>query len=374
MQSSQDYPEVQSRFPSLALTTLAGIYFILLGCIIAYIWLVAQDRFVSVASFKISRQNPSSGEIGFAGLALPGIADSGSADSQVATGFVNSADMLLGLEKEFDLRKHYALPKTDYFFRLKADASIEDRLDFYRGRIYAQYDKETGLTMLNVDTFDSKLSQEISIFVLKETEKFINSLNQAVADQQLTFAQNEAARSEGNVSQVINELLELQNANNLVDPDQVISANLQTVQELKMDKLRNETLLASIERDSPGSPRIDTLKSQLRSLNEQIAIESAKLSGPEKDRLNQVLARFKELELKLQFANQMRVSAIAIVEKTRVDAAAQSRFLSVIQSPFLPEEALYPQRPYATVTIAILGVLLFMTLRVMVLSVYERVN
>jgi capsular polysaccharide transport system permease protein len=140
-----------------------------------------------------------------------------------------------------------------------------------------------------------------------------------------------------------------------------------------MERLRLETSLASIERDSPGSPRIDTLRSDLKSLNEQIALESTKISGPEQDRLNQILAKFKELELKLNFAIKLRTGAETLLEKHRVDAAARSHFLSVIQRPFLPEDVGFPQRPYATITIIVLGVLLFLILRVLLQSIYERV-
>jgi capsule polysaccharide export protein KpsE/RkpR len=69
----------------------------------------------------------------------------------------------------------------------------------------------------------------------------------------------------------------------------------------------------------------------------------------------------------------MRTGAETLLEKHRMDAAARSRFISVIQTPYLPEDVTYPRRPYATATIAVLGVLLFLMLRILVHSVYERV-
>lgn len=372
MKSSRSPSKLRNRFPKMAMTFFGFVYFLLIGCIVAYIWLFTQDRFISVASFKISRQNPSAGELGIAALALPGLTDSGSVDSQIAIGFVNSTDMLLRLEKEFKLREHYGAPTKDFVFRLAPDALVEQRLDFYRKRIFAHYDKETGLTMLTTDTFDPKLSKQLAESVLKQTEDFINKLNQTVADQQSIYTRSEVERSEKQVSDIMTELLTLQNDHNLVSPEETISASLQMVQQLRMERLRAETTLASIERDSPVSPRINSLRSQLRSLDEQIAVESTKISGPEKDRLNQVLAKYKELEMKLEFANHLRTGAATLLEKNRMEAVAQSRFISVIQSPFLPEDVGYPLRPYSTATIIGLSILLFLVLKVLVQSIFER--
>lgn len=372
MQSTPSENKSRRNLTKIVLSSLAALYFLLLGCAIAYVWLFTQDRFISISSFKISRQSPSSGDLGFAQLALPGLSDTGSVDSQIAIGFVDSTDLLVEIEKKHNLLQHYSAPSKDFIFRLSPKAPLEERLTFYRDHIFAHFDKETGMTMLTVDTFEPALSKKIAEDVLQRTESFINTINQTVADQQLAFVRSELTRAEDHVAKVSLELLELQNSNNLVDPDASITASLKTLQELKMSRLKAETTLASIERDSPGSPRIETLRSHLRSLDELIAIESTKLSGPEKDRLNQILATYKELELKLEFANKMRAGAITLLEKHRMDAIARSRFISVIQNPFLPEDPGYPRRPYATVTILVLGILMFMILRVLVHSVLER--
>ena len=373
MQSQSNPLRKVKKSVPFAARLLAAAYFLTLAGVIAYVWLVAQDRFVSIASFKISRQNPSSSELGFAQLALPGLSDSGSVDSEIAIGFVDSADLLVELEGKFGLRQHYSSPARDFVFRLGGDKLLEERLEYYRKHIYAHFDKETGLTMVTVDTFDPKLSKQVADYVLDRTEEFINDINQTVADKQLEFIKSEVERADKRVSEVNTQILELQNTNNLVTPDEIISASLKALQTLRMERIRLETTLSSIERDSPGSPRIEVLKSQLRSLDEQIAIESTKISGPEQDRLNQILVRFKELERQLGFAIQMRTGAETLLEKHRVDAIARSRFLSVIQRPYLPEYVGYPQRPYATGTILALGILLFFVLRAFVHSVYERV-
>lgn len=366
-------PPIKPASSSRILYACGALYFVLLGCIIAYIWLVAQDRFLSIASFKISRQSATSSELNFGQIALAGLSDTGSVDSQIAIGFVNSTDLLVDLESQFKLQDHYASPPRDFIFRMHSGDPLEERLEFYRKRIFAHFDKESGLTMLTVDTFDPQLSKEIAETVLKRTESFINDINHAVADQQLIFVKSEVERAENHVKEVTLNMLNLQNKYNIITPEAAISENLRRMQGLRLEQLKLAKNVATLKRDSPDSPLIDKLQSELHSLDELIKEEATRISGPEQDRLNQILAEYKELDLKLEFAIRMRAAAETLLEKHRIEAIARSRFISIIQNPYLPEDVGYPLRGYATISILVLGFLLFTILRVMFQAISEKI-
>lgn len=355
-----------SRF---LLKSLAVIYVVAIAAVIAYLWIFTQNRYSTFAAFKIAQQNGSSS--GLVSLAIPGMTDSGSMDSQIAIGFISSADLLMSLEEEFKLIEHYSAPPQDWVFRMNPKWPLEERLDFYRGRIYAHFDKDTGLTAVTVDTFDPKLSHKIAVHLLERAESFINELNHEVAGQQLGFIKSELERAAQKVEDLNLELLTLQNENKIISPDNVISAKLHAVQEMKLNQLRSEAQLSSLQRDSPNSPKIEMLQSQIRSVNELIEIESAKLTGPEQDRLSQLLIRFKELELKIEFAVRLRSGAETLLEKNRVEAASRSRFFSVIQKPYVPEDSTEPRRWYATISILVLGILVFLIGRALSYSIFE---
>lgn len=363
------------RKPGLArliVRGLGGLYFVALGLAIIYLWLFTQDRYVCSAEFKISRQDNAGMEMGMVQLALPGLSDSGSMDSQITIGFIDSADLLLALEREFKLIAHYSAPQTDLVFRLKPDSSLEDRLEYYRNRISAHFDKDTGMTVVSVDTFDPKLSERITAELLKKSEAFVNTINRNIAEQQLGFVRSEVERTEKQVQEINVELLALQNAHNFITPDEAITANLKAVEGMRLQHLQAEAELSGLLRDSPNSPRIETLRSRIRSLNELMEVESAKLSGPEKSRLNQLLVQFKQLQMKLDFAIRLRSGAEILLEKNRTDAIARSRFFTVIQHPFMPEEAAIPRRPYVTVTLIVLGLFAFWILSAISRSLFER--
>lgn len=368
MSATYIHTKHKAGLSQVILRFLAYFYFIGMAAMIFYLWCFTQDRFITTADFKISSQDNTSAAAGIVALALPGLTDSGSMDSQVAIGYVNSTDLLLDLEKEFKLVEHYTSPSRDLIFRLAPDSTFEDRLKYYRNRIYAHFDKDTGLTEITVDTFKPGLSKKIAESILKKSELFMNTINQSIADQQLSFVRSEVKRTTELVENLNKEMLALQNAHNFISPDEVISASLKAVETLRMEHLKADAELSSLLRDSPNSPRIEAVRSQLRSLNELIDIESAKLSGPEKDRLNQLLMQFNQLKLKFDYAITLRAGAEAMMEKNRSTAIAQSRFFSVIQNPFLPEDVGIPKRPYATAMILVLGLLLFQILRALTRS------
>ncbi len=356
---------------ALFLRLLALGYAAIVVAAVVYVWAFAQDRFVTKASFKISRQDGSTIDSGLVQLALPGLSDSGTMDSMLVIGYISSSDLLLPLEKEYHLEEHYSSAVKDRVFRLEPNASLEDRLEFYRKRIYGHFDKDTGLTLLSVDTFDPELSCRIAATILERAGAYINQLNHQIADQQLSFVRSEVERTQKRVAELNREMLELQNRHRLIAPDMEIESSIAALRSLELEHLRGTAELATLERDSPESPNIATLSSRLRSLKEIIDVETAKLSGPERDRLNQVLLEFKELQLKLDFANRLRTGSEAMLEKNRMEAASLSRFFSVVQQPFLPEEAALPRRWYATATILVLGFLVFLVGRAMTHSVFE---
>lgn len=373
MSATYIHTKRKDGYSQLILRLLAILYVIGLAASIVYLWLFTQDRFISAAEFKISRQDSSSGvEAGLVQLALPGLSDSGSQDSKIAIGYIDSSDLLLDLEKEFKLVAHYSAPTRDFIFRMDPASNLEERLEYYRKRITAHFDSESGMTVITVDTFSPALSQKIAAILLKKSEVFVNVINQDIADQQLGFIRSEVERTAKQVEDINQELLALQNQHNFINPDEVIAANLKAVEEMRTDLLKAEAELSTLLRDSPNSPRIESIRSRVRSINELIDTEKAKLSGPEKDRLNQLLMQFKKLEIRLEFATRLRTGAEMMLEKNRVEAASSSRFFSLIQNPYLPEDVGFPRRPYATTAILGLGFLLYLILRALLRSMFER--
>ncbi|MES2997117.1 MAG: hypothetical protein V4733_09945 [Verrucomicrobiota bacterium] len=371
MTSTYNYLPATHRFAKYVIRILACLYMIGLLAAVVYLWTFTQNRYISTATFKISRQDAATSTDPLA-LAFPGMMDSAASDSQVAIGYIQSADLLMELEKEFDLQRHYSSPSTDFVFRLWSNSPLEERLEYYRKRINAHYNKDTGLTVLMVDTFDPELSYRVAEAVLRKSEEFTNVINQNVANQQVDFMRGEVKRADLEMQKLNAELLEFQNRHKFITPDEVINARLTALHELQAERLKLETGLMTLQRDSPDSPMINVMRSKLATLNEHIDLESAKLSGPERDRLNQLHLQFSELQQRIEFGEKIRTGALASLENTRVTTVSRTKFFTPVQRPYRPEDVGQPRRLYGSATLVVLGLLLFFVIRGIVGSILER--
>ncbi len=349
-----------------------SIYAFIVFAVIGYIWVYAQARYVSTAEFSIAEQENSSADVGLLALALPGLTDSRSLDSQMVIAYIHSANFLRKMESRLNLQDHYAKPEKDFYFRLAKDAPLETRLDYYRKKINAHFNPETGLTGIKVEAFDPVFAHQAALLLLEESEKYVNHINQKIATKRRQFLEQEVLNADLHLEEALDDLTALQNKHNFIDPTQVVSSTLASIALLKEAELSRKTDLASILRESPDSPRIATIESQLQSIEDLIKSEQKKLSGPEKDRLNLITQQFQRIQRTIQFRSKLLSGAELILEKNRSDAISTTKFFTVVQTPFLPEYSTLPRRGYLTITLLVIGLLGFFVIRILIESILER--
>ena len=346
-------------------------YYASMAIVIAYLWLVTENRYIAESMFKVASE---AGNSDVSGLPTDQAmaAAAGLSGAQTTNGYIASADLLLQIEKEFDLFNHYISPQYDLVFRLRRDASIEDRLRYYRKRIKSHYGLMEGVSIISVDTFDPDLSLRINKRILQLTEEFINGINRGIAERQLAYYVAELERAEVNVRKINGEILKMQDENKMVSPESAIATSMRAIDQMYAQTLSIESEIMTLVKDSPDSPRIEILKSQLDSLNQTIERERAKLSGDDQKRMNLFLMQYKEMQQRLEFALQLRNNAEITLEKNRTMGNQHSRFFILFQEPFRPEKHGLPRRPYATATIFVLGSLVFLILRALTFTLFER--
>ena len=346
----------------------------LLCCVpVFYLNFIAEDRYQTISHFSVvveesNNVDASMGLLDFVG-GTSGVAN----DTQIAIGFIHSADLLFELEEKFNLPEHYSAPSSDFIFRLSKDAMRQERIKYYRGKIFAEADAATGLTDLTVESFSPELSQKLSEYILIKTEEFINELNKEIASKRLSFAQEELDRAHNVIKQNERALLNFQNEYKIIQPEAIIQAQLEAIQGLRLDKIRRGIELATLEASSPNSPMRASLGNAISNLEREIINQEAALSGPEAQKLNQILAQFKELQLNLELSLNLRKGAELILEKTRAEAITTSRFFSVIQNPYLLDEETHPRRLYLSITSVIVILLTLYLSRAVLASVRDRV-
>jgi len=338
-----------------------------------YFSCVAENRFMSKSQFSIIVDDNTAADTSANLMSLLG-GEQGAAspDSQSTVGFILSADLLLKLEKEFNLAAHYQTPKDDIIFKLKDDALLEERLEHYRKRIKAQFNSTTGLIELTVETYDAELSYKLSQRILQDTEHFINSLNKKVANERLNFVQEELDRAQTNVEKHEKLLLEFQNEHKIIQPEVIIAARLEAIQSLRLEKINKEIRLSTIKASSNNSPLIPQLIASINKLEEEITTQEERLSGEDQQKLNNLLAEYKALQNDLDFSLKLREGAEILREQTRAEGISKSRFFSVIQNPHIAEYSENPRRVYLSCSFVALIALSFYILKAILKSITDR--
>ena len=333
--------------------------------VIFYYTFIAADRYVSNVSLSVKSTDGSS-PISLSGIeSLVGVASSSTEDIKLLREYIKSFDMLQKLDEKINLRSLYEKQKIDLFFRIYPSTSKESYLKYYRDRIHILFDDATGLLNVAVESFSPEDARIISAAILEESERFINEISHNIAREQLRFAQGELESAKQKYKDAKNELLAFQNEYGVFDPQSLAKTKAGFITEIELQISKKETELNTMRSYlNDNAPEIVALKAELRAHKEQLEKEKSKVaSNASQDKLNDVVAQFEALYLNLSFAEDVYKTAITAVETTRIEIGRKAKQVVVIQSPYVPDSAAYPNKMYNIITIFVILTLIFGVVR-----------
>lgn len=321
------------------LPTLAGMI---------YYTFIAQDRYVSGAGFAIRGMDAGNGMDIFG--AFTGFVSSGSttSDSYILLKFLKSRDLVERLEAKFPLRSSYSAPNGDFLSRLDKNTEIENVVDYWQQHIQTTFDSTSGIITFEVDTFSPITARDIASLILFYSKILVNDLSESARQDAVSYAESEVARAETRLKNALEQLRLFRSEEQSLDPSRVAQLQIEIVGSLEKQlaevRARISALAPSVSADSPP---LRVLQRQAEALEKQIVELNAEMSKGRKGdtaTLTGLLATYETLEVERNFAQQSYVSALASLEKARVDANRQQRYLAIYSTPALPEYALYPHR------------------------------
>jgi capsular polysaccharide transport system permease protein len=329
-------------------------------CFAIYQIVWASDRFESQSQLLVQQPNgmttldPSMALLsGFTG-------GSGGKDTELVKAFIASNDLLIYLEKQLGISEHFSDSSFDFFSRLSSDATAEKKLKFYHNHVTSEIDDTSGVISVRAQAFTPVFAKSLTELIVKRSEWYINKIGHDLAKAQLSFVQNEHNRVERKLQLVKTELLAFQRRHNLLDPEaeglalQKIAYSLESQIAGQTTELR--VLRASM---SDVAPLVMQAKERLLSLQDQLQVERQRLtkvthsgtsSSFSKDvkslGVNEILTRYSAYKVDMEFAMQAYAASQISLEKSRIEAYRQLKFLVVVESPTLAEEARYPEVIY----------------------------
>jgi len=325
---------------------------------VLYFGVIASDRYVSRAELVIKQSDqikmlPDT-------LSMLGLGGSNHEDVLLIQDYLRSPDLLDKLDKELGLKAHYQSNQVDYFSRLPINVSREKFIKYYREHLTLHLDEFSGVLTIELQTFDASYGQKVVSLMLKESENFINKLGHQVALEQLTFVEKEVDRAYRRVQAEKAKVLEFQNSHHLISPESTSSARLGVVSQIEGELAQQQAQLKQLQSYmKETAPAVVSVQARVDALTKQLAQEQARLTGVDKDAMNEVTARYMDVQTQATLAADLYKSGLISLEQARVEAYRKLKHLLVVSQPTLAEDAEYPRRLYNLLTTGVLLCLLY---------------
>ncbi len=306
---------------------------------------IATERFESQAQIIV--QQPDAMATMDAGMALlsgMGV-PTGNSDTELVKAYIYSNDMVKYLNQELNLRAHYSQDFIDYFSAIQTSDTRGELLNYFQERVEVIIDEKSGIITIYSQGFDGAYAQQLTQEIVKRAEWFINSIGHQLANAQLDFIQGEHANIEKRLALAQTNLLNFQQQYNLLDPTAEGIAMQQITYTLEGQITAKQTELKVTQAVmSSQSPQVLGLINELNALNAQLTSERNKLaqSGKEEMPVSELLAKFTDYKVKMELTLQAYTSSQISLEKSRIEAYRQIKYLIVVEQATLSEKSKYP--------------------------------
>lgn len=314
---------------------------------------IATDRFVSRANVVLLSAQITKPDIGLSAI-LSGQTNN---DLLILRDYMLSTDMLVYLNAELDLRRHYSSTKIDRLARLgAAHVPIESFHRYMLKRISVELDEYSQVLRISAQAYDPQTAQHIVALLLKAGEAHMNAMGHRLAEEQVNFIKQQVESARERMKTDKENLLNYQNQYGLVSPPETVSSISSVIGKLETELANLQARKAALSlSQSERAPEMLRVESEIQGVREQISRERARLARTSGDALNRLSAEYELLRLQSEFSNELYSSALAALENTRVEAARALKQVSILQTPTLPEYSTRPRRLYNIVVFSLLA-------------------
>ena len=356
-------------FPYLIRIILIGVVLVT-----AYWLLIASDRYVSEASIIIRKTDTVTAPMPDLSMLIAGFAAVNRKDQMLMREYLLSVDMLKKLDQELNLSAHYGDRGRDWISRMWL-TDMEWFHRHYLSRVDIQYDDHAGVLRIRAQAYDAATAWVIADSLVREGEGYMNKLGHELAQTQVSFLTNQVNRAQLDFQQASQQLLTFQNKKGLISP-KATAENLNVlIAKLEEQRAQLQTQLASLPKNlDRDHPNIVMLKQSLAAVDLQISGEKAKLANPVGKTLNITMEEFQRLQMRVTFSEQLYKTALAALEKGRIDATRMLQKVSVLQAPTVPEYPMEPRRIYNAVITILFGLMLVGILKLLESIVLDHVD
>ena len=345
-------------------------------CSTVYFGLIASDQFTSQSSFVV-RSPKNQASLNGLGAILQGTGFSRSQDDiYTVQEYMRSRSSLDALSKKMPVRSFYE-NKGDIFSRFNGfglQGEQEAFYQYYREKVNINFDAVSGISNLNVSSFDAAESQRINAALLKQGEILINQLNERARQDTIRYAESVVAAAEDKVKEASVQLTKFRVKNGVFDLKAQSEVQLGLVSKLQDELIVIQTQLDQVKAVTPENPQIPGLLAREKSLRKEITQQIRAISGGSDRSLSNQAAEYQRVYLENELAEKQLAAAITSLEGAKAEADRQPLYLEIVSQPSRPDMAQKPTRIYNIVATFIIGLIVYGIASLLTASIREHKN
>jgi len=318
------------------------IFILLLINIISafYFYGIGRPRYFVRTDFVVRKSGNDSGATGTGLSSLLGLGNASSIeDARYLQTFLESPQVLKGLEQEINFKTLYEKKPFDFYAGVSKNSSSEEVYDFFRRQISIRLEEASGIITITSLGFSPSSAFKVNTFLVQEAERFVNKLNKDIYKIQYEFANKEVISNRSKLNKAISNLQDFQKANQIIDDDQEVVAYGGIILALESELAKQKIELATMKRIfiDPQALEIQVLKNQIKSLEDQIKTEREDLVSTNGKNLTQTSLKLTQLKSNISLKEDLYKSSLGTSEAARLDSLQQQRFMAILRDPLYPE-------------------------------------
>tara|TARA_B100000965_G_scaffold388636_1_gene393381 strand:+ start:500 stop:1687 length:1188 start_codon:yes stop_codon:yes gene_type:complete len=306
--------------------------------LILYFYFIGRDRYFVRSDIVVRSASGASSNIGL--NSLLGTGNQGSIeDARFLRTYLESPQVLEDLEDVYDFKKAYKRRGIDLYAGIKSNINKEKKYNFFRKQIDITLNESSGIISIRSLGFTPEASFFLNNFLIKQSEIFVNKLNQDIYKRQLKFVDDEVLIQEDRLKKAAQNLSKFQRSNMILNAQVEGQFSSEFIGALEAELVKLKVDLAGLTRKFVNlkAPEIIEVKNQIFELENQINIERDLLVSPEGKNFSEKISKMNELEASLKFARDLYKTALTASERTRVDSLQQQRFTAILSKPQKPD-------------------------------------
>ncbi|MGD1884136.1 MAG: sugar transporter [Paracoccaceae bacterium] len=321
----------------------------------SYLYLIADDQYVSRVGFAVRSEELSSAIDLLGGLSS--LSGSSSSDTDILYEFIQSQQLVERTNERIDLTEVYTRPEFDPIFAFGPTGDIEDLVEYWQRVVRVYYDQGTNLVEVHVRAFRPEDAQLIAEIVVDESSQLINRLSAIARTDATRYARADLQMALDRLKAARQAMTQFRSETRIIDPTADLEGQMGLLTSLEAQlasaqidlNLLQETARESDPRIRQAQRRIQVIRGLIEQERAQFSNKTRNTNG---DDFTTLVGEFERLTVDLEYAQTAYLAAQAALDTSIAEAQRQSRYLATYNSPTLPQSSRYPERLTLSIIIA----------------------